>query len=55
MEPDEFSEVDIREMDEWKARNQREREEMLRQYAEWLRERGVLVNGPKARPRPARR
>lgn len=42
MEPDEFKEVDIAEMEEWKRRNQREREEMLERYAEWLKAKGVL-------------
>ncbi len=42
MEPDEFNEVNLAEMGEWKRRNQQERFEMLDRYAEWLKAKGVL-------------
>jgi hypothetical protein len=42
LEPDEFKEVDLAEMQEWKKRNQKERDEMLERYAKWLKANGVL-------------
>jgi flagellar motor component MotA len=50
---DELEELNLAEMEEWKRRNQEERLQLLDQYAEWLRRKGILST-PKAPKRAAR-
>lgn len=57
MAVDELKEVNLAEMEEWKRRNQEERFQLVDQYAEWLRRKGILTTAKptKKAVRPNRR
>lgn len=54
MAVDELKEVNLAEMEEWKRRNQEERLQLIDQYAQWLKRKGVLTTGAPSK-RAARR
>ena len=49
---DEREDINLAEMEEWKRRNQEERLQLLDQYAEWLRRKGILTTGKRPRKAP---
>ncbi|HKZ58841.1 MAG TPA: hypothetical protein VJ547_03200 [Candidatus Thermoplasmatota archaeon] len=53
MASDPVPDVDLREIEEWKERNQQDRFRMIDEYAAWLRARGILVVEPVVRGKRA--
>ena len=40
----ELTAADLKELDEWRIRNQKERYQMIDDYAKWLHDRGIAVS-----------